>query len=243
MSPTISILVALIAFFAGVAAQWLSHHFTESREMKKHYVESYQKLYAPILGDVISFLEMRTHFQRGHDVNEEEEQYTQEKIMEHIGSNLTYASPNMIASYHEMKVKDLSDQTGFYPSFGFLGLMNVFFDEIDHIVKKSQSFSMSPKSQYNPLTKYKILYALWQHLTTKGSEGKPLWEDGAIGVMAYKWYFDDKEMTEKNYKKLIRLFKSRKTVNVLGFCTNNLITTDEEKKGFLEAVKYVLKTS
>jgi hypothetical protein len=181
---------------------------------------------------VFSFLDTRTLVRRNHDVNKEEELKVYNKIIEHIGSHLIYASPNMITSYHQLKLSDMSNMAAFYPLSSFIRLMNIFFEEIDHIVTKSQLFSKYSKSQFNPLVKYKILYAIWGILLD--NEWKNPAGHSAVEIMAGKYYFDDKRMTNKNYKKLIRLYKSHREVDILEFCARHFVTTNEGKEAFLK---------
>lgn len=77
----IPLLGASIGASAALTAQIVSHWLTKRREKEKNVREIYQKLYAPVILDVISYFDIATNFRKMHDIKDNvSEQTIQENI-------------------------------------------------------------------------------------------------------------------------------------------------------------------
>ncbi|WP_134687527.1 hypothetical protein [Brevibacillus migulae] len=185
---------ATIGFVGAITAQIVSHFFTQRRETQKFNKEIYQNLFAPVLLDVYSYLDIVTHFRKHHDlkygVNESD---FRDKIINHIGTNLKYASPNLILSYEAVLRNDYEeDFSGYLSSISDLDLMLQFLDDLYELNQRTKLFDEAKTRKVN---QYRVLYLIWVFLARYESLGV---EKSAFQV-AYKFYFSNERLTAKFY--------------------------------------------
>ncbi|KPV56019.1 hypothetical protein QJ48_29795, partial [Paenibacillus sp. A3] len=207
------------AFFGAMTAQYISHLFTVRRDNQKTAKEIYQKLYAPILLDIYAYLDISSHFRRGHDIKfGVREDDILVKIKEHVGTNLIYASPKLIDKYSTVwSFYYQDDLSGFSNKIQDLELIELLLLELRMLSKKIKFFD---KQTMKKIDQMLVLYRVWSILIRyyHGSYQ-------ASATLSYKFYYDRNKLNYKTYKKIIRYF----TNNTLKYRINLFINNLEEK--------------
>lgn len=70
--------------------------------MQKYYNEVHQNLFAPLIPGVFLYIDMVTNPLRRHDATEEQEIAVKDRVIASAGEKLTYASPRLVSSFHNI---------------------------------------------------------------------------------------------------------------------------------------------
>ncbi|MCK9858205.1 hypothetical protein [Paenibacillus sp. ATY16] len=188
------------AFVGAAVAQLISHRLTVKRELQKSNKEVYQKLYAPILLDIYAYIDISSHFRRNHDINlGVREEDILDKIKKHIGDNLIYASPKLIDHYSTVKSFYYQDDlSGFHYIIHDIELIELSLLELRKISKSIKFFDKSTLRRIEGLL---VLYRIWAILVEYCNN-----LSDASSILAYKFYYDEKKLTYKTYKKIRKYF-------------------------------------
>ncbi|WP_191556436.1 hypothetical protein [Metabacillus idriensis] len=185
------------AFFGAGIAQYFSHHLTKEREKTSSNRNNYQKLYSPILLKIFMFYRVSTHYRKGHDIlpNVNEEEILKE-IVDHIGSNLMYATPRIISDYYNVeRYKYEDDDSGFYKEKYTLKLIENFLNEIC-------KFKIFSKENKKLIREYRLKYLIWRILTIENES--MIFANEVLGM---DFYFNKNELQkERNYRKIKQFY-------------------------------------
>lgn len=123
-----------------------------------------------------------------------------DRAIHKISKNLVYASPKLIASYHQIKHSALSDESGMNPTGAELKFLHDFTREyVDVIQKTSFLSSKYDKEQISPI----ILKLVLSFLQAEGPH-----------LLSYYWYqFDMASLTLRNYNKLQHLVRRNRRLD------------------------------
>jgi len=221
------------AFFGAIVAQYFSHRMTIRREGQKYYKEIYQKLYAPILFDVYAYIDIYTHFRRGHDINHDvNEDEIYKKILRHIESNLMYATPKIISNFHAVKQYDYQDDlSGFNYRITELELLEQFLLELRNIARKSNSLDDKGLGQ---IDRNLIYLRVWAIFTDFFGDS-----NSAANALSYKFYYSRRKLTHRTYRKIKAYFKrSTLKYSIYKLC---LASKDSRNKLIRNLGNYVIK--
>ncbi|MGF7033475.1 hypothetical protein J2T17_004423 [Paenibacillus mucilaginosus] len=199
-AATLTSSATLIGAFVGAGlAQYFSHRLTIKRENVKSLRESYQKLFAPIITDVYEYYNITTFFRKGDlKFGTSNEGYL-DRIFSHIGKNLMYATPELIAAYNEYKFTNfVDDNSGFGHDIIKLNLIRTFINELLFIADSSDIFTENTKRE---LVKYSICYYLWMEFTRFFNSF-----ERASKLLGYDFYLDF-NLSIKNSKQLIENYE------------------------------------
>lgn len=184
------------AFIGAIVAQYLSHRLTLKRERSKQISEIYYKLFSPIVFEIYSYIDISTHFRRGHDINldvNEIEIYI--KIFNHVESNLMYASPRLKKAFHTVKKTKYSfDGSGFMSRIDELLLLLTLLEELHFLEKSLKIYDEENINDLLSNKSYLLIWALVLYIYSDDAE--------ALEVIKYKWVFDETKLNEKNYKEM-----------------------------------------
>lgn len=226
------------AFIGAIVAQYLSHRLTLKRERIKHLSEIYYKLFSPIVFEIYSYIDIRTHFRRGHDINPDvSEELIYSQIFDHMESNLMYASPKLKKAFHEVKKSKYSfDGSGFMTQLNELIFLLTILEDLYSL---ESDLKIYDEENINGLINNKIYLIIWALLLYISSE-----ESQALEVVKYKWLLDDAKLNEKNYKvikkhygfRILNEQKNNKNTfsasNFIQFIKDELIVRQEDKDMF-----------
>lgn len=190
------------AFLGAIVAQYFSHRMTLRRDNQKYYKEVYQKLYAPILFDVYAYIDIASHFRRGHDIHPEvKEEDIYKKILMHIEKNLMYATPRLISKFHQVKRYEYEDDmSGFHYRIHEIELLESFLEELRSVALRSSSLD---KGSFSRIINNLIYCRVWIILTEKYSDDKV-----AASILAYKFYYSSKKLRFRTFKKIRSYYKT-----------------------------------
>ncbi|MFZ2539946.1 MAG: hypothetical protein WAX04_13785 [Oscillospiraceae bacterium] len=237
MNNKASIYVAIMAFIGASIAQIVAHCLTMNRERKKWYRETYQKLFAPIISEVYNFIEIRTHFRKGHDVEQcVDDNLIKMNIIKHIGGNIMYADPDLINSYQRHSYRKMVPGFRMSSEIYDLELILSFLDNLYSVVKKLRIFD---KETICILNKYRVLYLIWINAFY-------LFEDNGrtIEFMKYKFYFNTEMFTDRYYRKLRKMMiNDTSTVSeiVIKHVINTALPKENDKKEINKIFERLLK--
>ena len=184
------------AFLGATFAQLISHLLSNKRENLKNYKEVYQKLFAPVLIDIYSYLDICTHNRRTDDLKFDiDEDVILKKIICHIGNNLMFASPNIISNYNKVRISEFEeDFSGFIFKVNELNLIEIFLLDLYNCGDEVGFLNKDTKKQ---LIKYILYYKLWSFFTCFFCDFKK-----SSSLLRYKYYFYDRKLNYKNYKRI-----------------------------------------
>ncbi|MEK4978154.1 hypothetical protein [Bacillus sp. FSL K6-6540] len=228
------------AFIGAIVAQYLSHKLTLKRERTKQLSEIYYKLYSPIIFEIYAFIDICTHFRRGHDINSDvDEAAIYDKIFNHVEANLMFASPRIKKAFFDVKKSKYSfDGSGFMSKISELLFLLNLLEDLHHLVIKT---SIYDKENQNDLMANKIYLLTWALLLYICAD-----EAEALETIKYKWLFDKSLLTEKNYKQMKQKYgfqimtedgymkKKFSSTGFLNYLVDNLILKQEYKEMFKE---------
>jgi hypothetical protein len=215
------------AFLGAGAAQYFSHWLTIKRENLKGNKESYQKLFAPIVSDVFEYYDISTSYQMD-DLKWGVTNYGYlERIFNHIGKNLMFATPEIISAYHSYRyTENFEDNSGFSNDLKQLNLILVFINELIILSEKQLIYN---EDTIHMLIKYYLYYYIWIEFTRKFRDfGR------ASIVLRYDFNLNFSILNKKNYKKIILKYEGnllsfeREPINLLKL----LIAVEEELSRF-----------
>lgn len=231
------------AFIGAFVAQYLSHKLTLKRDRLKHLGEIYYKLFSPIIFEIYSYIDIRTHYRRGHDINPDvNENLIFSQIFNHVESNLMYASPKLKKSFHEVKKSTYSyDGSGFITQqLDLLFLLAILEDlhSLESVLK------MYDEENINELINNKIYLIIWTLILHISSD-----ESEALEVIKHKWLLDDATLNERNYRLIKKHYgfcilneqvnkkNTFSASNFIQFIKNELIIKQKDKEMFDEIIK------
>lgn len=234
------LIAACIGAMAALTAQIVSHFFAQKRENEKNVREIYQKLFAPIILDVIAYFDIATHFRKGHDIKENvDEKTVLSKINRHIENNLMYASPNLIKKFHSVKKNEyLEDFSDGLSKEKDLELCLAIIEELYEHTKKMKLFDREFKIE---LENYKVLYLIWIASLNWFSNWKY-----SINLMSYSFFMDRNKMRNVTYKKMYNSFYKKTIKDTLIKFGNKILFRKTEykpysKKDFMTLLNCVIK--
>ncbi|WP_339220467.1 hypothetical protein [Paenibacillus sp. FSL H8-0332] len=201
----IPLLGASIGASAALTAQIVSHWLTKRREKEKNVREIYQKLYAPVILDVISYFDIATNFRKMHDIKDNvSEQTIQENIKKHVANNLMYASPRLLNSLHNVKKNDYYED--FSDGESMLRELEMFLITLDELLKHSKKMEFFDEDFKRNIVRYEVLYIVWMaSLSFFGSFNV------ATQFISYNFYFDKQFSNIKTFEKVNNLYYDKKT--------------------------------
>ncbi|GAB6179948.1 hypothetical protein JCM14036_12670 [Desulfotomaculum defluvii] len=207
------------AFLGAFVAQYISHLLAKKRDKRNYFREIFQNLYSPLLLDVYSYLDIATHFRRGHDIKlEVNDEDILNNIIKYIGDNLKYVTPKLLTYYHTVKIYEYQDDfSGFMNEFHRIKLCEVFLDEFRMVSKKS---GLNSRRNNKEIIRQITFYRIWSMLTYRYNDIYP-----GSTLLAYKFYFDNNKFTLLNLYRL-------KYFNIKFKLSNYVYYYLAEKEGF-----------
>ena len=153
------ILTGLLAFAGAVFGQLFHHFFAAKRDKKKYKMEAYQKLYAPILLNILLYIKIKTiHISHDANQNEDPEKMISE-VIEHIGKNLGYAEPIVITLYNNILTrKYFDDISEFYHDVEKLELLAYFLIDTINLFGSYELFVEKIKNEIGYVI---VKYLIW----------------------------------------------------------------------------------
>ncbi|MFD0694977.1 hypothetical protein ACFQZT_12795 [Paenibacillus sp. GCM10027628] len=196
---TSAIITASTAFIAAVIAQIISHWLTKKRENHKYNKEVYQKLYAPILFELYVYLDVRTAFRRVHDIKPGIEiSEIKENILNHINTNLMYATPQIISAFHNVKYYDYHEDLR-VGNLQVIAEIELFWCMLDQLFRLNEKTKLFDRNNKDTLVKYNFHYILWTVISILRGED-------AFDILSYKHVLKFHKPIGKLYKGLKKDF-------------------------------------
>ncbi|ABS75022.1 hypothetical protein F0M21_13680 [Bacillus velezensis] len=162
---TLTATTTLLGGFVGACvAQFFSHRLTLKRERKNSERVVYNELFAPILLEIYMYYDYQTAFRKDHFKGEViqiwEKENQLDKINDHIGNNLKFASPKIIRAYNAvLRYEAMEDIAGIGKDQEQLALIEELLNELLRI----SPFDNESKKE---LSKYRTYYFLFRMLTS-----------------------------------------------------------------------------
>jgi hypothetical protein len=199
--------LALVGVFVTQIVSFINqiviHRLTLARENQKYFNEVYQKLFAPIIPELFLIADIISHYRKRHDISEEEEAKLIEKVVKHIESNLIHASPVVVSAYYGT-YNVLGNERGGTPP-GLIYLLLAFINEYAQIIRRSTIYERSEKlEQLRIIVRYRVIFLLWAAFGDIYADA-----DAAGEPLVYSFMFDRRVYTEKGYRKIEKLRKSK----------------------------------
>lgn len=150
----------------------------------KELREKYNNLYSKLIFELFNYIDIRTNFGRGHDIDDD--QFDGERvpyILNEIKGKLLYLEPTLLKDLQEVTRFDyFDDLAGFQYQRHYLKLFSKLLGNLLEINKK---ISVLNKDIVRSAQLYQFRYALWCYATMCFCD-----YNKAAGLMSYEFYFD-----------------------------------------------------
>ncbi len=199
IQPSPEVIGAIVAALLGAfAASMLSYWLTQRLEQQKYNRERYQKLYAPKVSEIYSYLTVNSIPPGNEDyiVQKEDPEELRKDIINHIAENVMYGAPALLSAYHDLR--SINTVVGYKededPTKKTVKLFTVLLEELSEL-------NILEGNALAALTEYLTLYRIWSRLMEVSF--KPEVYRGTL-FLHYRGTYDPKKLNFATYRKIDR---------------------------------------